>query len=70
MRQECVSRTEEQVEERLLHVPDAMVACETKGMSRDGYLPGNLRVRRARGTGSFGSMPRTRLVIRPSPRTG
>ena len=23
-----------------------MVACETKGMSRDGYLPGNLRVRR------------------------
>jgi L-serine dehydratase len=37
------------VEERLLHVRDAMVACETKGMSRDGYLPGNLRVhRRAR----------------------
>ena len=50
MRQECVSRTEAQVGERLLHIRDVMVACETKGMSRDGYLPGNLRVRRrARG---------------------
>ena len=40
------SRTEAQVGERLLHIRDVMVACETKGMSRDGYLPGNLRVRR------------------------
>ena len=46
MRQECVSRTEAQVRERLLHIRDVMVACENKGMSRDGYLPGNLRVRR------------------------
>ena len=46
MRQERASRTEEQVRERLLHIRDVMVACETMGMSRDGYLPGNLRVRR------------------------
>ena len=46
MRHECVSRTETEVRERLLHIRDVMVACENKGMSRDGYLPGNLRVRR------------------------
>jgi L-serine dehydratase len=46
MRQECVSCTEAQVRERLLHIRDVMVACETNGLSRDGYLPGNLRVRR------------------------
>jgi L-serine dehydratase len=46
MRQERVSRTEAEVRERLLHIREVMVACETKGMSRDGDLPGNLRVRR------------------------
>lgn len=46
MRQECVSRDEAEVRERLLQIRDVMVACQTNGMSRDGYLPGNLRVRR------------------------
>ncbi|BDY29213.1 L-serine ammonia-lyase [Mycolicibacterium mageritense] len=46
MRQECLSRTETEVRERLLHIRDVMVACQSNGMSRDGYLPGNLRVRR------------------------
>ena len=49
MRHECslhAGRTEAQVSERLLHIRDVMVACEDKGMSRDGYLPGNLGVRR------------------------
>jgi L-serine dehydratase len=46
MRLECATRTETEVRERLLHIRDVMVACQTKGMSRDGYLPGNLRVRR------------------------
>lgn len=46
MRLECANRTETEVRERLLHIRDVMVACQTKGMSRDGYLPGNLRVRR------------------------
>ncbi|MCP6135064.1 L-serine ammonia-lyase, partial [Klebsiella pneumoniae] len=46
MAQECTTRTEAEVRERLLHIRDVMVACATNGMSRDGYLPGNLRVRR------------------------
>lgn len=46
MRQECVARTEVEVRERLLHIRDVMVACQANGMSRDGDLPGNLRVRR------------------------
>lgn len=46
MRQECVARTEAEVRERLLHIRDVMVACQDNGMSRDGYLPGNLQVRR------------------------
>ncbi|MDR3659416.1 MAG: L-serine ammonia-lyase [Mycobacterium sp.] len=46
LRQECLTRSEAEVRERLLRIRDVMVACETTGMSRDGYLPGNLRVRR------------------------
>lgn len=46
MAQESATRTEAEVRERLLHIRDVMVACATNGMSRDGYLPGNLRVRR------------------------
>ncbi|OCB41942.1 L-serine ammonia-lyase [Mycobacterium vulneris] len=46
MRQECIARTEAEVRERLLHIRDVMVACQDNGMSRDGYLPGNLQVRR------------------------
>ncbi|MEN3220646.1 L-serine ammonia-lyase [Mycolicibacterium porcinum] len=46
MRQECITRTEAEVRERLLHIRDVMVACQDNGMSRDGFLPGNLQVRR------------------------
>jgi len=46
MRNECSTRTEPDVRECLLHIRDVMVSCQRKGMSRDGYLPGNLRVRR------------------------
>lgn len=46
MAQESTTRTEAEVRQRLLHIRDVMVACATNGMSRDGYLPGNLRVRR------------------------
>ncbi|CRZ16600.1 L-serine ammonia-lyase [Mycolicibacterium neworleansense] len=46
MRQECVNRSEAEVRERLLHIREVMVACQDNGMSRDGYLPGNLQVRR------------------------
>ncbi|WP_454788103.1 L-serine ammonia-lyase [Mycolicibacterium lutetiense] len=46
MRQECVDRSEAEVRERLLHIREVMVSCQANGMSRDGYLPGNLQVRR------------------------
>ena len=32
--------------QRLLHIRDVMVECEQRGIARDGYLPGSLRVRR------------------------
>lgn len=43
---ECGSRTAEEVRERLLHIRDVMIECEKRGISRDGLLPGSLRVRR------------------------
>lgn len=46
MRQECMRRSETEVRERLLHIRDVMIACQDNGMSRDGFLPGNLQVRR------------------------
>ncbi|OBJ44799.1 L-serine ammonia-lyase [Mycolicibacterium mucogenicum] len=46
MGQESTARTATEVRERLLHIRDVMIACATNGMARDGYLPGNLRVRR------------------------
>ncbi|NMO03824.1 L-serine ammonia-lyase [Gordonia sp. TBRC 11910] len=38
--------TEAQVRARLLHVRDVMQACQQRGMTRDGNLPGGLGVRR------------------------
>ncbi|MDV3126302.1 L-serine ammonia-lyase [Mycobacterium sp. 21AC1] len=43
---ELTTRSPEQVREQLLHIRDVMVACQDRGISRDGQLPGNLRVRR------------------------
>lgn len=43
---ECTIRSESHVRAQLLHIRDVMVACEQRGISREGYLPGNLRVRR------------------------
>jgi L-serine dehydratase len=43
---ESVTRTPDDVRDRLLHIRDVMVECEQRGISRDGYLPGALRVRR------------------------
>lgn len=43
---ECVHRSERHVREQLLHIRDVMVACERRGITRDGYLPGGLQVRR------------------------
>ncbi|MFC9554953.1 L-serine ammonia-lyase [Rhodococcus sp. NPDC056960] len=43
-------RPESEIRARLLHIRDVMVECQRRGISRDGYLPGSLRVRRrARG---------------------
>lgn len=46
MSQESTTRTETEVRRQLLHIRDVMLACATNGMSRDGYLPGKLMVRR------------------------
>lgn len=43
---ECENRAEDEVRRRLLHIRDVMVECEKRGVSRAGYLPGTLRVRR------------------------
>ncbi|MFC8936232.1 L-serine ammonia-lyase [Rhodococcus sp. NPDC057135] len=43
---ECVDRSELEVRRRLLHIRDVMVDCEKRGVTRDGYLPGNLQVQR------------------------
>ncbi|GAB16972.1 L-serine dehydratase [Gordonia effusa NBRC 100432] len=40
------THTREEVRERLLHIRDVMVACEQRGISRSGTLPGTLGVRR------------------------
>jgi L-serine dehydratase len=39
-------RSTVEIYERLLHIRDVMVECEKRGISRDGILPGALRVRR------------------------
>jgi L-serine dehydratase len=46
MRHECATRSEAEVRDRLVQIREVMVACQNNGMSRDGLLPGNLRVRR------------------------
>lgn len=43
---ECAYRSENHVREQLLHLHDVMVACAQRGITRDGYLPGSLQVRR------------------------
>jgi len=43
---ECETRTTTEIRDRLLHIRDVMVECERRGITRDGYLPGSLRVRR------------------------
>ncbi|MCH9668938.1 MAG: L-serine ammonia-lyase [Actinomycetia bacterium] len=43
---ECETRTADDVRARLLHIRDVMAACEQRGITRSGYLPGRLRVRR------------------------
>ncbi|MEU0494047.1 L-serine ammonia-lyase [Mycobacterium sp. NPDC006124] len=43
---ECATRPESEVRARLLHIRDVMVECEQRGVTRDGHLPGALRVRR------------------------
>jgi L-serine dehydratase len=40
------SRSTVEIRARLLHIRDVMVECEQRGISRDGFLPGRLRVRR------------------------
>lgn len=40
------TRPVSEIRERLLHIRDVMVECEHRGIARDGYLPGALRVRR------------------------
>ena len=40
------TRTADEVRARLLHIRDVMVECEVRGIARDGYLPGPMRVRR------------------------
>ncbi|MFC8933978.1 L-serine ammonia-lyase [Rhodococcus sp. NPDC057135] len=39
-------RSDMEVRERLLHIRDVMVECWHRGIGRDGYLPGDLGVRR------------------------
>ncbi|MET8115683.1 L-serine ammonia-lyase [Streptomyces prasinus] len=43
---ECAWRTEEEVREGLLEIWRVMQACVARGMSREGILPGGLKVRR------------------------
>lgn len=39
-------RSRSQIRERLLHIREVMVECQNRGMRREGFLPGVLRVRR------------------------
>lgn len=43
---ECEIRGSDEIDRRLLHIRDVMVDCEKRGITRTGYLPGSLRVRR------------------------
>ncbi|OZC88514.1 L-serine ammonia-lyase [Rhodococcus sp. 06-412-2C] len=43
---ELERRTLDEIRDGLLHIRDVMVECEVRGISRDGYLPGALEVRR------------------------
>ena len=46
---ECGSRSAQEVRAGLLRLRDVMVACEQRGISRSGLLPGPLKVRRRAG---------------------
>lgn len=43
---ECENRAPDEIDRRLLHIRNVMVDCEKRGIARDGFLPGSLRVRR------------------------
>ncbi|MDH6194286.1 L-serine dehydratase [Mycobacterium frederiksbergense] len=43
---ELATASVQQVHGRLLHIRDVMLACQRRGIGRDGYLPGQLQVRR------------------------
>lgn len=43
---ETKTRTESDVRARLLHIRDVMFECTERGITRDGFLPGMLKVRR------------------------
>ncbi|NMO01715.1 L-serine ammonia-lyase [Gordonia sp. TBRC 11910] len=43
---ECETRTLPELRDRLLHIRDVMVACERRGITQSGTLPGTLGVRR------------------------
>ncbi|AFP39823.1 L-serine ammonia-lyase [Mycolicibacterium smegmatis] len=43
---ETETRSEDEVRARLLHIRDVMFECMERGITRDGFLPGTLRVRR------------------------
>jgi L-serine dehydratase len=43
---ECETRPGSDIRARLLQIRDVMVECEHRGIARDGYLPGSLKVRR------------------------
>ncbi|MCG7632907.1 L-serine ammonia-lyase [Gordonia McavH-238-E] len=43
---EVAVRSDREVRSGLLHLQDVMFACQQRGLTRDGLLPGNLRVRR------------------------
>ena len=45
-RHETETRSPDEVRGRLLHIRDVMEACAQRGISRDGYLPGDLQVHR------------------------
>ncbi|WP_396915877.1 L-serine ammonia-lyase [Mycolicibacterium sp.] len=45
-RVESEAHSPAEIDDRLLHIRNVMADCEKRGIARDGYLPGSLRVRR------------------------
>lgn len=46
LRNELRTRTADEVRDGLLHIREVMFACHQRGITREGFLPGGLRVRR------------------------